>query len=84
MDKIEDVCKLVQFLKLRTLIVSENPFNEKFQGNSFNFLVNKFKRLKRLNKTVLSVEIRLEAIEHEKKEFYEMVANMKNKSEDKE
>jgi diacylglycerol kinase family enzyme len=84
MDKIEDVCKLDQLKKLRTMIVSENPFIEKFQGNSFNFLVNKFNRLKRLNKKVLTIEIRNDVIEYEKKLFFEELANRKNTSEDKE
>jgi hypothetical protein len=84
MDKIEDVSKLQQFNKLRTLIISENPFIEKFQGDSFHFLVNQFKRLQRLNKKVLTTDIRNVAIESKKKEFYENMSKTKKETDEKE
>jgi diacylglycerol kinase family enzyme len=84
MDKIEDVSKLEQFRKLKTLIITENPFIEKFQGDSFDFLVNQFKRLQRLNKKSLTVEVRNKAIETKKKEFLENINKNRKETDDKE
>ena len=84
MDRIEDVVKLQQFGKLKTLIVSNNPFLEKFQGNSFDYLVIQFKRIQRLNKVVLNNKVRIDAIKYEKKLFQKKLTNSKNDVEEKE
>lgn len=83
MDKIEDVSKLHQFTQLKTLIVSENPFIEKFKGDFFNHLVAEFSRLQRLNKTVLTPEVRYNTIRIKKKEYFENLSKTKKETEDK-
>lgn len=52
-DKMEDIVKFERFQKLKVLIVSGNPFLEKFSGDYFTHIVHTFKKLRRLNKGLI-------------------------------
>lgn len=84
-EKMEEIEKLASLPKLKTLILSFNPFIEKNQSSYFYQILHKFNYLERINKHVVTRTVRQKTMNYQEqlsKERREAEEEAKRKEEE--